>query len=401
MNDALMTPVFEQLDSSVVSADELAFIDFIDRHLVGQPQAKLAARRIYRAIHNPFREPDRPIHSAILAGESRRGKNHLVRLLVRWFHGRDKAVVKINGGEFMERHNLARIIGAPHGYIGFEEGGNSRRRGEKDTAALLSQHNLDLSHQGSRYDVVFVLLDEWEKMHYSVINLLLAGLDEGEFTISNNTDVNFRNVVLLMTSNMGMVEVQEGMRRVGFFSERRKADAKDIGSAVAKSYRERTSPEFRNRIDSMVVFEPFVGDELLRIAQLEFESLAERVARVGAEQAFRLTAVKSAWALLLDMASKGEEDELANLKRLLTSEVAEPLSVMCASGSVRPGDDVEVSAGEGKFIFSRKGTGAVPIARPVVAEPAERRGREQSETPVTPARTARRIRIETVPDHLL
>src|SRR5262245_1642944 len=99
-----------RLDASS-SSEEKMFAEFLDDNMVGQPAAKRAALRVRRAILNPYRDPNRPIYSVILAGESRTGKNHLVRLLARWFHGKDKALVKVNGGEFMEKHNLARLIG--------------------------------------------------------------------------------------------------------------------------------------------------------------------------------------------------------------------------------------------------------------------------------------------------
>lgn len=310
----------------------------------------------------------------------------------------------------MESHQLARLIGAPHGYIGFSEQGN-RQRGTKDTGAILSQHNLDLSHSGSNYDVVFLLLDEWEKMHHSVINLLLAGLDEGEFTISNNTDVNFRNVVLLMTANMGMKDLERQMHQIGFFESRRKATARDIGSAVQKAYRERTSPEFRNRIDSLVVFEPFSASDLSQIVGLEFRALQERIIASGAEQAFRLLPEDSAALLLLDLAARSDDDELANLKRLIALEVVEPLSALFEEGAIRSDDEIVVSAENGKLVFDRRrsGTGAPPSAeRRLVnteAKPSFRNGSgrdSQRSVPfVSPPRPRIIPQFETLPDYLL
>lgn len=357
--DATNEKVKTRLDMHALTEDEAAFMAFIDENMVGQPKAKQAALRIFRAIHNPLREPDRPIFSVILAGESRTGKNHLVRLLAQWFHGNQKALVKVNGGEYQEKYALSRLIGAPHGYIGHNDANDPSRQpkeGKKDTSAILSQHNLEYSKRGSSNDVIFVLLDEWEKMHMNVINILLAGLDEGESTLANNEDVNFRNVVFIMTSNMGMAELEQAMTSIGFMNDRetgRVATAEEVEAAVRKAYRNTSSPEFRNRIDMLVVYEKLDSDQLLDIVGLEFKNLQARILSTMPDRLFVVSPSDEAKAHLLEEALSGEEGGLANLKRVLNELVLEPLGTAARHGRIAMGDTVEVSVEGGTIVFDK------------------------------------------------
>ncbi len=404
---ASQEPQLLRLDSSS-SAEEQNFLTFLNENMVGQPDAKKAALRIRRAILNPYRDQNRPIFSVILAGESRTGKNHIVRLLARWFHGNEKALVKINGGEFMEKHNLARLIGSPHGYIGFNGADERQKRGERDTGALLSQHNLDLSHEGSDYDVAFVLVDEWEKMHPDVINLLLAGLDEGEFTIANNSLVNFRNVVLVMTANMGMKEVENSMRRAGFHREAdKKPTHSQVESAVKKAYRERTSPEFRNRIDTVVVYESLTDGQLKDIVGLEFKVLEARTLTAKPQLPFTLLPDDLAISLLLSLASGGDGSGIPNLKRAMSEHVIEPLGMLSESGAIRPHDIISISVEGGKIIFSKHAVGSSVEVVPEPKVPSVELPRTSKEEkvrekePATRRKIAPPVRIVTVPDYLL
>lgn len=348
-----------RLNLSGLTEDEAQFMAFIDENMVGQPDAKAAALRIYRSIHNPLREPNRPIFSAILAGESRSGKNHLVRLLCEWFHGSQKAHVKVNGGEFQEKYSLTRLIGAPHGYIGFSDTSDPNSRpaeGKKDNSAILSQHNLEYSKRGSSNDVIFVLLDEWEKMHRNVINLLLAFLDEGEGTLANNEDVNVRNVVFIMTSNMGMAELERTMTTIGFGNDRasgKVATTEEVSHAVKKAYKDTSSPEFRNRIDMLVVYYKLVADELLRIVELEFKHLQSRIMTALPDKLFVVSSTEAARERLLEKALEGEEGGLANLKRILNELVLEPLGTAARHGKIQMGEAIEVGVEDGEIVFDK------------------------------------------------
>lgn len=346
-----------RLDVASMKEDEAAFMEFIDANMVGQPRAKLAALRLFRAIHNPLRDPNRPIFSVILAGESRTGKNHLVRLLAQWFHGDQKALVKVNGGEFQERYSLNRLIGAPHGYIGHNDANDPDRRpqeGKKDTSAILSQHNLDQSKQGSSNDVIFLLLDEWEKMHMNVINILLAGLDEGESTLANNEDINFRNVVLILTSNMGMSELEQTMTRIGFTNDAgRVATVEEVDSAVRKAFKDTSSPEFRNRIDLLVVYDSLSKDQLFEVVDLEFKSLQARILERLPDRIFMVRAGDEVKKHLLDRALSDEEGGLANLKRIINEHVLEPIGGLARHGLINSGDVVELSLSDGRIVYDK------------------------------------------------
>lgn len=372
METSILTPEVnrDRLDPTANSDLEREFIKFLDEEMVGQDDAKKLALRIFRAIFNPLKPADAPIFSAIFAGMSRTGKTFLVRLLAKFFHGREDAFVKANGGEFMDKHQLNRLIGAPPGFIGFNDQDDPRKKPlkpeDKDKSAILSMHNLNRSKLGSKYDVIFVLLDEWEKFHPDVINILLAGLDYGEAELANNDVINFRRVVLIMTSNMGMQELTK--RKVGFNQDDpANKSKKEIAAAVFHAYEGTTSPEFRNRIDAVCVFDQLSDAQLLEIVGLEFSRLQKQIVSGPPKNIFTVAPTDEVKSLLLKKALEGE-GRLGNLKRVVKEQVLEPLGTLLNHGQVRFGDKVVINVEDGVIKFDRERAVGLP-EEPVTALP--------------------------------
>ena len=182
------------------------FVKFLDDELIGQPKAKATALRIFNLIYSPLREPNKPIFTVGLAGQSRTGKTLLVKLFAKWFHGREDAMVRIDGGEFLDKHYISRVIGAPPSYVGYKDPKDTKdplKPEDVDQSAMLSQHNLNRSKLGSENDVVFLLLDEFEKAHPKVWDLFLQVFDDGRLGDRSGNVADFRHSIVILTSNVG------------------------------------------------------------------------------------------------------------------------------------------------------------------------------------------------------
>ena len=171
------------VDTTVQSEEEIAFRAFLDEHLAGQQEAKDAVVSILNAIRNPLRDLTKPIDSSLFIGPSTAGKTRAFKLLVRWIHGDETKMAFFSGSDFEEKHQIQKLIGAPHGYLGYVDTSDPKYRapqpGEPDDSAMLSQHNLDNTKLGSKEDIVFILFDEWEKFHFAFNRFMLRPLREG------------------------------------------------------------------------------------------------------------------------------------------------------------------------------------------------------------------------------
>ncbi len=321
------------------------FVKFLDDELIGQPKAKATALRIFNLIHSPLREPNKPIFSAVLAGQSRTGKTLLVKLFAKWFHGREDAMVRIDGGEFLDKHYISRVIGAPPSYIGYKDPKDTKeplKPTDVDQSAMLSQHNLDRSKLGSDNDVVFLLLDEFEKFPQEIISLLLKGLDDGEATLANNTKINLRNVVIFFTANLGMRELSN--RIFGF---NRSSDSREeIVDAVQGAYKQFTTPEFRNRVDELIVYESLGQSDLLKIVGVEARRINTFIADTKTLPLFEVNVTTEAAERILELTLAGEGN-LGNMKRVMQQHVREKLGNMVNDGEIKMGMRVDVVVVDG------------------------------------------------------
>ncbi|MBU6455566.1 MAG: AAA family ATPase [Cyanobacteria bacterium REEB67] len=346
------------IDTSVQSEEEIAFREFLNEHLAGQEEAKDAVVSILNAIRNPLRDPNKPIDSSLFIGPSTAGKTRAFKLLVRWVHGAEDKMAFFSGSDFEEKHQIQKLIGAPHGYLGYVDTSDPKYRapqpGEPDDSAMLSQHNLDNTKLGCKEDIVFILFDEWEKFHFAFNRFMLRPLREGSASLNNGRPVNFRNAVICFTSNLAADELERMKTPMGF----RSSDTKVITSGAVRQTVTREllrgyPPEFRNRIDRIVCFTELGDDELIKVVDIELETFSKRIYSLGAEKIFILQVDKSAKAFLLKRDAKSatragdEKSAIPAMQQAMKDLLEQPLGRMARLGVIHGGDRVEVSYKDG------------------------------------------------------
>jgi len=288
----------------------------LHQRVVGQDEAVEAVADAIRRSRAGLSDPNRPIGSFLFLGPTGVGKTELARTLAEYLFDDERAVVRLDMSEYQERHTVSRLVGAPPGYVGFEEGGQ-------------------LTEAVRRRPYSVVLLDEIEKAHADVFNVLLQLLDDGRLTDGQGRTVDFRNAIVIMTSNLGSPIFQDA----AIPEDKRR-------EAVIEDVRAYFRPEFVNRIDEIVVFEPLGREELRRIVDIQFGLLAERVA--GRKLALELT--DAARDHLVD-AGYDPAFGARPLKRLIQKQVQDPLAMKLLSGEIGEGDRVLVDLVEGGLAF--------------------------------------------------
>ncbi len=288
----------------------------LHRRVVGQDEAVSAVANAIRRSRAGLSDPNRPIGSFLFLGPTGVGKTELARTLAEYLFDDERAVVRLDMSEYQERHTVSRLVGAPPGYVGFEEGGQ-------------------LTESIRRRPYSVVLLDEIEKAHGDVFNVLLQLLDDGRLTDGQGRTVDFRNTIVIMTSNLGSAIFQD----VTIAEDKRR-------EAILEDVRAFFRPEFINRVDEIVVFDPLGREEIRQIVDIQFRLLADRVAER------KLTLELSA-AARDHLAAVGHDPAFGArpLKRLIQREVQDPLAMQLLSGEVSEGDRVEVDAADGRIVF--------------------------------------------------
>jgi len=266
-----------------------------------------------------LQDPNRPIGSFIFLGPTGVGKTELTKALAEFLFDDDTAMVRIDMSEFMEKHSVARLIGAPPGYVGYEEGGY-------------------LTELVRRKPYSVILLDEVEKAHPDVFNVLLQVLDDGRMTDGQGRTVDFKNTVVVMTSNLGSHEIQRLADE----------DYDVIKAAVLAEVRKQFRPEFVNRIDEIVVFHALDAKHIQSIAKIQLKRLAQRLAA----QDMRLEVSDAAVA---EIAKVGFDPVFGArpLKRAIQQQIENPIATLLLEGKVGPKDVVPVDFRDGKFSFTR------------------------------------------------
>jgi ATP-dependent Clp protease ATP-binding subunit ClpB len=315
--------------SRVLESERTKLIRMEDRlheRVVGQEEAVVAVSNAIRRARAGLQDANRPIGSFIFLGTTGVGKTELARALAEFLFDDEQAMVRIDMSEYMEKFSVSRLIGAPPGYVGYEEGGQ-------------------LTEAVRRRPYSVVLLDEIEKAHPEVFNLLLQVLDEGRLTDSQGHTVNFNNTIIIMTSNMGSHLIQE--RLSGVTSESRDAIMGELRTELLEMLRQKLPPEFLNRIDDIIVFKPLTEVEIRRIVEIQ----SERVARMlkANNIAIEFTPEALDWIAQLGYdISYGARP----LRRVIQRHLINPLSTMLLEGSFVAGDTVRVSVTEnGQFLF--------------------------------------------------
>jgi ATP-dependent Clp protease ATP-binding subunit ClpB len=308
-----VTRLIEAETSKLVHMEER-----LRQRIVGQDEAVVAVANAVRRSRAGIQDPKRPMGSFIFLGPTGVGKTELARALAEFLFDDEQAMVRIDMSEYMEKHAVARLVGAPPGYVGYEEGGQ-------------------LSEAVRRRPYMVVLFDEIEKAHQDVLNVLLQVLDDGRLTDGQGRTVDFKNTVIIMTSNIGSREIQAAA--VG-----KAAQLQDLALEVL---REHFRPEFLNRIDDIVVFRPLTPAELAQIVELQVKQLMKRLE--GHQINLVLTdKAKNYLALTGYDAVYGARP----LKRLIQREILNPLAFKLLDATVHPGETVEVDEKDGQLVFN-------------------------------------------------
>lgn len=292
----------------------------IHRRMINQHQAVEAVSNAVRRARSGMQDPNRPIGSFMFLGPTGVGKTELCKALAEFLFDDERAMVRIDMSEFMERHSVARLIGAPPGYVGYEEGGR-------------------LTEAVRRNPYCVILLDEVEKAHRDVFNILLQLLDDGRLTDSQGRTVDFSNCIVVMTSNIGSQAIME------LTSE--DSDPKEIHNRCMDSLQQHFLPEFLNRIDEVIVFHPLGREEIREIVDLQLRQLNEQLAENG----FQLEMTDAACQLLAD---EGYDPRYGArpLKRVIQQRLQNSLANEILAGNFSAGVRIVIEAAGDRFIFN-------------------------------------------------
>jgi ATP-dependent Clp protease ATP-binding subunit ClpB len=295
----------------------------LGQRVIGQREAVDAVSAAVRRARSGLSDPRRPIGSFIFLGPTGVGKTETARALAEFLFDDENALVRLDMSEYMEKHSVSRLIGAPPGYVGYEEGGQ-------------------LTEAVRRRPYSVVLLDEIEKAHHDVFNVLLQILDDGRLTDGQGRTVDFRNTVLIMTSNIGSTEIQRLAGRPG-------ADVQDIREAALENLRAEFRPEFLNRVDEIVVFRPLTRADIGRIVEIQLG----RLRKLMAERQLTLELSEAAREAVAD-AGYDPVYGARPLKRALQRMIQDPLATRVLQGEFQPGDHVVVDeAKDGNLTFTK------------------------------------------------
>jgi ATP-dependent Clp protease ATP-binding subunit ClpB len=294
--------------------------EILGGRVVGQEQAIQAVAATIRRSRAGIQDPSRPIGSFIFLGPTGVGKTELARALAEFLFSDEKAMVRLDMSEYMEKHTVSRLIGAPPGYVGYEEGGQ-------------------LTEAVKRRPYSLVLLDEIEKAHADVFNVLLQILDDGRLTDGKGRTVDFKNTVIIMTSNLGSQAIKE---LAGDYEKMEK----EVRAILDSHFK----PEFLNRVDEVIIFRPLTKAVILRIVDLQLNLLRKRLA----EKKIGLAVSPEAKAVLAD---RGFDPVYGArpLKRVIQRDVQNPLAMKILAGEFAEGETAAVSTDKkGELFFKKK-----------------------------------------------
>jgi ATP-dependent Clp protease ATP-binding subunit ClpB len=292
----------------------------LHQRVIGQDEAVASIANAVRRSRSGLQDPNRPIGSFIFLGPTGVGKTELCKALAEVMFDDESALVRIDMSEYMEKHNVSRLIGAPPGYVGYEEGG-------KLTEAI------------RRRPYSVILLDEIEKAHRDVFNILLQVLDDGRLTDNHGKTVDFTNTLVVMTSNVGSELIQQISHEGG--------SDDSIHAAVTAAMEARFLPEFLNRIDESIVFHPLDRPQIRRIVQLQIEQLRRQLAL----QEIGLTVTEAA---ISEIATLGYEPTYGArpLKRVIQQQVQNPLATEILKRNIQSGTRLVIDFADGEFSFT-------------------------------------------------
>ncbi len=315
---AMMTGIPVQRIAEKESGRLARMEEDLDDKVIGQNEAIKKVVRAIKRNRAGLKDPNKPIGSFIFLGPTGVGKTQLAKELAKFMFDSDDALIRIDMSEYMEKFALSRLIGAPPGYVGYEEGGQ-------------------LTEKVRRRPYSIILLDEIEKAHPDVFNLLLQALDDGQMTDSLGRKIDFRNTIMIMTSNIGARQLQDFGTGVGFGTTAKKDKEHDDRKGIVEGALKRAfAPEFLNRIDDIIMFRSLDRDHIHKIIDLELDRLFERVKSLG----YGITLTDDAKDFI---AEQGFDDKFGArpLKRAIQKYLEDPLAEQIISASLNEGDTIE------------------------------------------------------------
>lgn len=303
----------------------------LHERVIGQSEAVTAIAKAIRRGRVGLKDPKRPVGSFIFLGPTGVGKTELCKALAEAMFGDENAMLRLDMSEYMEKHTVSKLIGSPPGYVGFEEGGQ-------------------LTEKVRRKPYSVVLFDEIEKAHPDVFNMLLQILEDGRLTDSQGRTVDFKNTIIIMTSNVGARLITEKQSSLGFNSENEnveEGEKKDIKELVTGELRKVFRPEFLNRVDDIIVFNKLNKDEIKQIAVKMLKTLENRLDKMNIKISFTDNAVS-------EIADKGFDENYGArpLRRAIQNEIEDPLSEQMLEGKVKDGAVVTCDFADGQFTFT-------------------------------------------------
>ncbi len=299
----------------------------LHERIIGQEKAVASVAKAIRRGRVGLKDPNRPIGSFIFLGPTGVGKTELCKALAEAMFGSENAIIRLDMSEYMEKHTVSRLIGSPPGYVGFEDGGQ-------------------LTEKIRRSPYSVVLFDEIEKAHPDVFNILLQILDDGRLTDAKGRTVNFKNTVIIMTSNVGARHLTEKQKLLGFAGDVT-ADESVLKERVLDELKKTFRPEFLNRVDDVIVFNKLTESEIMDIAKLMLENLKLRLRNLNIELSFDDSAVKQ-------ISSKGFDPIYGArpLRREIQTSIEDALSEKILDLSIKNGDRVVCRFSDGDFTFT-------------------------------------------------
>ncbi|MDP2415836.1 ATP-dependent Clp protease ATP-binding subunit [Daejeonella sp.] len=316
---SMMTGIPVQRVGQTDSIKLLGMFDAINTRVIGQEDAVKKLTKAIQRTRAGLKDPKKPIGSFIFLGPTGVGKTELAKELARFMFDTEDALIQVDMSEYMEKFAVSRLVGAPPGYVGYEEGGQ-------------------LTEKVRRKPYAVILLDEIEKAHPDVFNILLQVLDEGQLTDSLGRKVDFRNTIIIMTSNIGARQLKDFGQGVGFSTVAKSSQADTYSRGVIENALKRAfAPEFLNRVDDVVVFNSLTKEDIFKIIDIELKALFDRIQGLGYE-------IKLTEAAKDFIAEKGYDSNFGArpLKRAIQKHLEDPIAEEILKGELAEGDTMEV-----------------------------------------------------------
>jgi ATP-dependent Clp protease ATP-binding subunit ClpC len=312
------------------SAKLLRMEEELHKRIVSQEAAISAVARAIRRTRAGLKNPNRPVGSFVFLGPTGVGKTEVARSLAQFLFGNERALVRFDMSEYMEKHSVSKLIGSPPGYVGHEEGGQLTERVRRNPYSV-------------------VLLDEIEKAHPDVFNILLQVFEDGHLSDALGTTVDFKNAILIMTSNIGARYIEK-RGRMGFSSGEARETAERVSEMVMGEVKRTFNPEFINRIDEIIIFDALSDEDLVRITRLLVEQLSQHLREKG----LRIGIDDAGVAWLLERTLQDRSYGARPLRRAIQRYIEDPLSEAFIRGQVQPQQGIEVTVKDGALAYRQE-----------------------------------------------